>query len=194
MNKQRSKSKHPIKTKHHKIIWPAIVLISLVALATILWFLPSQPDPERVKFKTLRDDMRHMTKQSGDIARWSDVDSECRYTSTVGLQSGGWYCEVVVTGTITASTQGGGAAVQALRNKMLASGYFENRWVNGGNASLLHQSSTGSVICDVDFREERASVSISCGDASNKAWYQPAVQYRYDSLYPGNDAWKRLDG
>lgn len=193
MNKQKSKSKRPTQTKHHKIIWPAIVLISLVALATILWFLPSQPDPERVKFKALRDDIKYVTKHSGDIAQWSDVDGECRYTSTVGLQSGGWYCEAVATGKINTSTQDGVATVQALRDKMLASGYFENRWVNGENASVLHQSSTGSIVCDVDFQKERTSVYISCGDASNKAWYQPAAQYRYDSLYPGNDAWKRLD-
>lgn len=185
MNKQRSKSKHPARVKnYHKFIWLTVILASLVTLVIALWVLPSQPDPERVKFKTLRDDIIHITHTTKDIVHWIEIKSQCSYGGAIGLQKGGWGCEVIAHGKyIKSNTQ------SKLKQRLTEFGKFDETTQYATVSEMRHNVS--GIRCTFDSKSQDVVVMV-CGDTSSKSWYPPDSGSTGDSL-PGAGAWKRLD-
>ena len=183
MNKQKSKARHPLRTKRHKIIWLAIALISLIALVTILWLLPPQPDPERFKFKTLRDDMRLVAEDTKDVVVWSKPHTQCIRSGDVGLQEGGWYCEVSIQGSLQDNN------IDTIEDRLVATGKVYRQGVKPKHTLV---SVDNEVICRLRLLSDKATVYFACGDASSKSWYPPDSGSTGGSL-PGAGAWKRLD-
>lgn len=199
MNAKAKPTKHPVlKSRRtiHRVVSSRVVItvvitcLAITGIAALLWLLPAQPDPERIKFKTLYQDVDAISKSVHvDGMIWSNPKKECEYNATNLNPSGGWICTAQIYDVNNRSIED----LSAISRQILATSRFELVWEYDSDIRMTHvQSETTCDLRNGEYSEGQYRTTFLCTRISDKSWYPPNSMSTSETL-PGTGAWKRLD-